>query len=116
LGGELTGMTVLLDEPSRGLHPTEVAALGGELATLRDQGNTLLLVEHDGELIARADEIVVLGPGAGRAGGKIVARGTPARLRRTAHGWALGRPESNGGRGRRTPSGELVVRRPRENN
>jgi excinuclease ABC subunit A len=116
LGGELTGMTVLLDEPSRGLHPTEVAALGDEVATLRDQGNTVLLVEHDGELIARADEIVVLGPGAGPAGGKIVARGTPSKLGRTTHGWALGRPEPNGRRERRTPAGELVIRRPRENN
>jgi excinuclease ABC subunit A len=115
LGGELTGMTVLLDEPSRGLHPTEVAALGDELGTLRDQGNTVILVEHDAELIDRADEVVVLGPGAGRAGGKIEARGTPSRLRRT-HAWALGRPEPSGRTERRIPMGELVIRRPRENN
>jgi excinuclease ABC subunit A len=116
LGGELTGMTVLLDEPSRGLHPTEADALGDELVTLRDQGNTLLLVDHDRELIARADAVVVLGPGAGRNGGKIVAHGTPSRVAGTAHGWALGRPEANGRREPRVPTGELVIRRPRENN
>jgi excinuclease ABC subunit A len=116
LGGELTGMTVLLDEPSRGLHPAEADALGDELVTLRDQGNTLLLVEHDRELIARADEVVVLGPGAGRNGGKVVAHGTPSRIADTAHGWALGRPEANGRRRSRVPTGELVIRRPRENN
>ena len=95
LGGELTGMTVLLDEPSRGLHPSEVAALGDELLALRDQGNTVLLVEHDRELIERADEVVVLGPGAGRAGGKVVAQGGPRRLARTRHAWALGRAEAD---------------------
>jgi excinuclease ABC subunit A len=116
LGGELTGITVLLDEPSRGLHPAEVDALGEELAALRDQGNTVLLVEHDRELIARADEVVVLGPGAGRRGGRIVARGTPSRVGRTAHRWALGGPEATGRRERRAPTGELVIRRPRENN
>jgi excinuclease ABC subunit A len=109
-------MTVLLDEPSRGLHPAEADALGDELVTLRDQGNTLLLVEHDRELIARADAVVVLGPGAGRNGGKIVAHGTPSRVAGSAYGWALGRPEANGRREPRLPSGELVIRRPRENN
>jgi excinuclease ABC subunit A len=107
---------VLLDEPSRGLHPAEADALGDELGTLRDQGNTLLLVEHDRELIARADEVVVLGPGAGRNGGKVVAHGTPSRVAGTAHGWALGRPQPSGRRDRCAPTGELVIRRPRENN
>ena len=116
LGGELTGMTVLLDEPSRGLHPSEVAALGDELVAMRDQGNTLLVVEHDRELIERADEIVVLGPSAGRAGGKVVARGGPRVLARTRHAWALGRADADGRRDRRSPAGELLVKRPRENN
>jgi excinuclease ABC subunit A len=116
LGGELTGMTVVLDEPSRGLHPAEVTAVGEELVALRDQGNTVLLVEHDRELIAPADDVVVMGPGAGRDGGRIVARGTPSRLARTAYAWAVGAPESNGRRGRRAPGGALVIRRPRANN
>jgi excinuclease ABC subunit A len=116
LGGELTGMTVLLDEPSRGLHPSEVAALADELVAVRDQGNTLLVVEHDRELIERADEVIVLGPGAGRAGGTVVARGASPRLARTRHAWALGRAESAGRRDPRAPAGELVVKRPRENN
>ena len=116
LGGELTGMTVLLDEPSRGLHPSEVAALGDELVALREQGNTILLVEHDRELIESADDVVVLGPGAGRAGGKVVARGRPRRLAKTKHAWALGRAEAERHREPRSASGELVLRRPRENN
>jgi excinuclease ABC subunit A len=116
LGGELTGMTVLLDEPSRGLHPSEVVALGDELVALRDRGNTVLVVEHDRGLIERADEIVVLGPSAGRNGGKIVARGRPARLARARYAWALGRVDAGGRRDRRTPTGELVIKRPRENN
>ena len=105
LGGELTGITVLLDEPSRGLHPSEVAALGDELLALRDQGNTLLLVEHDRELIERADEVVVLGPGAGRAGGKVIARGGPRLLARTRHAWALGRAEAGARREPRSRRG-----------
>jgi excinuclease ABC subunit A len=115
LGGELTGMTVLLDEPSRGLHPSEVAELGGELAALREQGNTVVLVEHDWELIRHADDVVVLGPGAGRGGGRIVQQTTPAKLVRFRAGQPDG--DSSGGRRvRRKPSGELVIRRPRENN
>jgi excinuclease ABC subunit A len=116
LGGRLAGMTVLLDEPSRGLHPAEVAALAEELVTLRDQGNTLLVVEHDAELIGCADEVVVLGPGAGRNGGTIVARGTPSRLARGRHAWALGRSTPGRPPERRAPTGKLVIRRPRENN
>jgi excinuclease ABC subunit A len=121
LGGRLTGMSVLLDEPSRGLHPVEVAALVEELVTLRDQGNTILVVEHDGELIGRADEVVVLGPGAGRDGGRIVARGAPSRLARTRHRWALGHSKAGHSEPGRSPerrafTGELVIRRPRENN
>ncbi|HET8640715.1 MAG TPA: AAA family ATPase, partial [Pseudonocardiaceae bacterium] len=54
LGAELTGLTVLLDEPSRGLHPSEVDALGAALAELRDGGNTVVLVDHDRHLVARA--------------------------------------------------------------
>jgi excinuclease ABC subunit A len=111
LGGELTGMTVLLDEPSRGLHPSEVAELGGELAALCEQGNTVVLVDHDWELIRHADEVVVLGPGAGRGGGRIVERTTPAKLVRSPAGHA-----DVGRRVRRKPAGELVIRRPRENN
>jgi excinuclease ABC subunit A len=109
-------MTVLLDEPSRGLHPSEVAALGDELVTLRDQHNTILVVEHDRELIERADDVVVLGPGAGRAGGRVVARGGRDELARTPHAWALGHSEAGVRRDRRTATGELVIKRPRENN
>ena len=66
-------MTVLLDEPTRGLHPREVDALGEALCGLRDAGNTVLLVDHDPTVVSRADQVVVFGPGAGREGGRVLA-------------------------------------------
>ncbi len=75
LAADLHGMTVLLDEPSRGLHPSEVATVAEVLAELRDAKNTVLVTDHDPEIVRRADEIVVLGPNAGTGGGRIVAHG-----------------------------------------
>ena len=72
LGGGLVGMTVLLDEPSRGLHPSEVGALAGTLTELRDAGNTVIAVEHDATLIRAADDVIEIGPGPGRAGGRLI--------------------------------------------
>jgi excinuclease ABC subunit A len=72
LGAQLTGMTVLLDEPTRGLHPREVDALGEALCDLRDTGNTVVLVDHDPEVVTRADHVVVFGPGAGHEGGRVL--------------------------------------------
>jgi excinuclease ABC subunit A len=72
LGGGLLGMTILLDEPSRGLHPTEVTALTNSLLELRDAGNTVIAVEHDPTFIRAADDVVEIGPGPGRAGGRVV--------------------------------------------
>ena len=80
LGSDLTSLTVLLDEPSRGLHPSEVQALVEVLHSLRDEGNTVIVVEHDPVVIGQADYIVDLGPGAGSAGGEIVAQGTPGQI------------------------------------
>ncbi len=73
LGGGLVGMTVLLDEPSRGLHPSEVEALCGALTELRDAGNTVIAVEHDPTFIRAADHVIEVGPGPGREGGRIIA-------------------------------------------
>jgi len=77
LGSGLTSLTVLLDEPTRGLHPAEVDALLAALQSLRDEGNTVIVVEHDPQIIRAADFLVEIGPGAGEAGGAIVAQGAP---------------------------------------
>ncbi len=83
LGSELVGVCYVLDEPTVGLHPADVDSLCDALCALRDKGNSVLVVEHDGAVMARADWIVDMGPGAGRNGGRLVAAGTPAEL--TAH-------------------------------
>lgn len=71
----LTGITYVLDEPSIGLHHTDTQKLINLLHNLRDQGNTLVVVEHDADIIKSADYIIDLGPGAGENGGKIIAEG-----------------------------------------
>ena len=76
LGSSLTGMTYIFDEPSIGLHPRDVHRLNDLLRGLRDKGNTVLVVEHDRDVIATADHVVDMGPGAGTHGGRIVFEGT----------------------------------------
>lgn len=78
LGTELSDVVFVLDEPGAGLHPADKKHLLDIALELRDAGNTVLLVEHDPELIARADWIVDLGPGAGRQGGEVLLSGPPA--------------------------------------
>jgi excinuclease ABC subunit A len=118
LGGGLTSLTVLLDEPTRGLHPSEVNALREALTALRDEGNTVIVVEHDLELIRAADYLIDLGPGAGAAGGKIVAQGTPDEVARqdtvTAR-WLRGERRL-ALEPRLSPSGWMTIRAPRANN
>ncbi len=80
IGSRLRDLVIVLDEPTLGLHPRDTELLWGVLEELRDQGNTLVLVEHDPEVIRRADHVIDLGPGAGRLGGRIVATGTPAEI------------------------------------
>ncbi|MEU7114583.1 hypothetical protein [Streptomyces sp. NPDC046182] len=117
LGAELTGMTVLLDEPSRGLHPREVDVLATVLEELRDRGNTVILVDHDSRVVERADHRIVMGPGAGRHGGTVVAAGTAARVRENPEARALlDRPLPARATGPRAePTGWLTVRKPTEN-
>jgi excinuclease ABC subunit A len=77
IGSRLRGVMYVLDEPSIGLHARDNGRLLTTLETLRDLGNTVLVVEHDEETIRRADYVVDLGPGAGKAGGHLVAAGSP---------------------------------------
>jgi len=76
LGG-LRGLLVVLDEPSAGLHPQEVGALIGVLQRLRDQGQTVVVVEHEARLVRAADWLIDLGPGPGREGGRLLFSGPP---------------------------------------
>src|SRR3984885_6119469 len=80
IGSKLRGVLYVLDEPSIGLHHRDNGRLLNALENLRDLGNTVLVVEHDEETIRRADYVMDLGPGAGRHGGGLVARGTPAEI------------------------------------
>jgi excinuclease ABC subunit A len=80
LGSNLRGVLYVLDEPTIGLHPRDNAALLDTLVSLRDRGNSLVVVEHDEDTIARADWLIDLGPAAGRLGGQIVYEGKPPRL------------------------------------
>ncbi|MFH9352415.1 excinuclease ABC subunit UvrA [Kitasatospora sp. NPDC017646] len=80
LGTQLSDVVFVLDEPGAGLHPADKKHLLDIALELRDAGNTVLLVEHDPELIARADWIVDLGPGAGRHGGRVLVSGPPDRV------------------------------------
>ncbi|WP_037914439.1 ATP-binding cassette domain-containing protein [Actinacidiphila yeochonensis] len=89
LGSSLTDVTYVFDEPTTGLHPHDIERMNGLLLRLRDKGNTVLVVEHKPEVIAIADHVVDLGPGAGTAGGTVVYEGTVEGLR--AAGTATGR-------------------------
>ena len=120
IGSGLTGITYVLDEPTAGLHPRDTGRLLGLLRCLRDAGNTVVVVEHDEDVIRSADHVIDMGPGAGESGGRIVAAGTPAAvaaseasvtgryLRRTPH-------ESRGSVGRRLRRGVSVAHAHRHN-
>jgi excinuclease UvrABC ATPase subunit len=89
LGSSLTDVTYVFDEPATGLHPHDIARMNGLLLRLRDKGNTVLVVEHKPEMIAIADHVVDLGPGAGAGGGSVCYQGTVEGLR--ASGTVTGR-------------------------
>jgi excinuclease ABC subunit A len=80
IGSGLTGVLYVLDEPSIGLHQRDNDRLLGTLKNLRDQGNTVIVVEHDEEAIREADYVFDIGPGAGVHGGQVVSQGTPAEI------------------------------------
>ena len=76
MGSALTGMTYIFDEPSTGMHPRDVYRMTGLLRSLRDKGNTVLVVEHDRDVISIADEVIDVGPLAGKNGGEILFQGS----------------------------------------
>jgi excinuclease ABC subunit A len=136
LGSGLTSLTVLMDEPSRGMHPSELDALREVMVELRDEGNTVVVVEHDLLLIRAADHVVDMGPAAGSHGGEVVVAGTPlevARAETYTGKWlrregmsgpsgearvhaAVAQVAPGGARERRTPKGWLVIKGARANN
>ena len=83
IGSQLVNVLYILDEPSIGLHPRDNRKLIDSLCRLRNQDNTVIVVEHDEEMMRSADYIVDMGPGAGRLGGEVVFQGTPAEMLRT---------------------------------
>ncbi len=84
LGSTLTGILYILDEPTIGLHPRDNQILLDALKTLRDRGNSVLVVEHDEDTILQADTVIDLGPGAGQDGGQVVASGSPEFIKNSA--------------------------------
>ena len=117
LGSSLTDVTYVFDEPTIGLHPHDIQRMNDLLLRLRNKGNTVLVVEHKPEVIAIADHVVDLGPGAGTAGGEVVFKGTVDGLR--ASGTLTGRHLSDRAGLRpsvRKPSGVMKVRGARTHN
>ncbi|CAG7611536.1 ATP-binding cassette domain-containing protein [Leucobacter soli] len=111
LGSPITDATYVFDEPSIGLHPHDIQRMNQLLVKLRDKGNTVLVVEHKPEMIAIADHVVDLGPGAGVNGGEICFEGTVDGLR--ASGTLTGRHLDDRARlkeSTRTPNGAIEVR------
>ena len=115
LGSGLLGITVLLDEPSRGLHPREVEAVADVLVQLRDLGNTVVAVEHDGVLLSQADHIIEIGPGAGERGGRVTYAGTMKALTKGPTADAIS-THSVKKRVPREPTSWMHIRGARENN
>ena len=121
IGSGLVGVLYILDEPSIGLHPRDHARLLATLKTLRDVGNTLLVVEHDEMTMRESDWLVDLGPGAGTHGGEVLYAGPPARIGGTPRSLtadflsgkrAIGVPEQRARPGQRF----LTIHGPRERN
>jgi len=117
LGSSLTDVTYVFDEPTTGLHPHDVQRMNALLRQLRDKGNTVLVIEHEPEVIVTADHVIDLGPGAGSEGGTVCFEGTVEGLRAsdTLTGRHLGyraalRPVV------RTPSGRLEIRNANQHN
>jgi excinuclease ABC subunit A len=120
LGSGLTGVLYVLDEPTIGLHQRDTGRMIYILRQLRDLGNTVLVVEHDLEMIRAADHVVDFGPGAGRHGGHVVASGAPGEIAACASSltgdYLSGRATLPGSRRRSGNGKHLVIRGAREHN
>ena len=121
IGSKLRGVLYVLDEPSIGLHHRDNDRLLQALESLRDLGNTVLVVEHDEDTIRRADYVIDLGPGAGRHGGEVVASGTPERIeavpRSLTGQYISGQKRVTDRHLRRSPNGNAItILGARENN
>ncbi len=120
LGSGLTGVLYILDEPTIGLHQRDTDRLINVLRQLRDLGNTILVVEHDLEMVHAADYVIDFGPGAGRHGGEIVAVGTPAEIATCPASitgdYLSGRVSAPGSRRRSGNGKRLIIRGAREHN
>ena len=121
IGSRLTGVLYVLDEPSIGLHPRDQARLIKTLQSMRDLGNTVLVVEHDEDTMEASDWIVDLGPGAGEHGGRIIFEGTYDDILKDktslTGGYLSGRLRIEVPKERRTGNGQfLIVRGAKENN
>ncbi|MFE5869090.1 ATP-binding cassette domain-containing protein [Streptomyces roseifaciens] len=117
LGSSLTDVTYVFDEPTTGLHPHDISRMNDLLLRLRDKGNTVLVVEHKPQVIAIADHVVDLGPGAGTGGGTVCFEGTVEGLR--AGGTVTGRHLDDRAGLKETvrkPTGKLPVRGATEHN
>jgi excinuclease UvrABC ATPase subunit len=117
LGSSLTDVTYVFDEPTVGLHPHDVARMNELLLALRDKGNTVLVVEHKPEVMAIADHVVDIGPGAGTGGGEVVFEGSVEGLRTS--GTLTGRHLDDRARLKdavRAPAGALEIRGAATNN
>ena len=113
IGSGLTGVLYVLDEPTIGLHPRDNERLISTLKGLRDRGNTVVVVEHDEEMMRNADYIVDLGPGAGREGGKVMYQGNFKGLLKSKSltaDYLLGRKRVMGNGERGTGNGERIPR------
>ncbi len=120
LGSNLTGSLYILDEPSIGLHPRDTNRLIGVLKQLRDLGNTVIVVEHEEEVIRAADRVIDMGPEAGAYGGEVVFNGTLAELRNATGSltadYLMGRKSISMPQRRRGWSNYIEVKGARENN
>jgi excinuclease ABC subunit A len=112
IGSALEGVLYVLDEPSIGLHQRDNARLIGTLESLRDLGNTVLVVEHDEETMAKADYILEIGPGAGKYGGEIVAQGSLTDIKKNPSSvtgqYLSGKKSIATPKGRREGNGNVV--------
>ncbi len=120
LGAGLSGVIYVLDEPSIGLHAADTGRLIGALTRLRDLGNTVVVVEHDEAIIRAADHLIDIGPGAGTAGGLVLASGPPGEIESPTGEWLRKRQGPLGARCKLelplTESPALVIRNAREHN